>query len=35
MMPAAGDNIETLEDMIVRAAESTASHALAAKDAVG
>ena len=34
-MPAAGESIEKLEDMIVRAAESTASHARAAKDAIG
>jgi MoxR-like ATPase len=34
-MPAAGESIEKLEDMIVRAAESTASHARAARDAIG
>jgi MoxR-like ATPase len=34
-MPAAGESIEKLEDMIVRAAELTASHARAAKDAIG
>jgi MoxR-like ATPase len=34
-MPAAGESIEKLEDMIVRAAESTANHARAAKDAIG
>jgi MoxR-like ATPase len=34
-MPAAGESIEKLEDMIVRTAESTASHARAAKDAIG
>ena len=34
-MAAAGESIETLEDMIVRSAESTASHARAAKDAIG
>jgi MoxR-like ATPase len=34
-MPAAGESIEKLEDMIVRTAESTASHARAARDAIG
>jgi MoxR-like ATPase len=34
-MPAAGESIETLEDMIVRAAESTATSARAARDAIG
>jgi len=34
-MPAAGESIEKLEDMIVRTAESTASHARAAKEAIG
>jgi MoxR-like ATPase len=34
-MPAAGESIDKLEDMIVRAAESTAAHARAARDAVG
>src|SRR5688572_26203994 len=34
-MPAAGESIDKLEDMIVRAAESTAAHARAAKDAIG
>ena len=34
-MPAAGESIEKLEDMIVRAAETTADHARAAKDAIG
>jgi hypothetical protein len=35
IMPAAGESIDKLEDMIVRAAESTAAHARAARDAVG
>jgi MoxR-like ATPase len=35
MMSAAGDGLEKLEDMIVRAAESTAAHARAAKAAIG
>lgn len=34
-MPAAGESIDKLEDMIVRAAESTAASARAAKDAIG
>ena len=34
-MPAAGEGLEKLEDMIVRAAESTAAHARAAKAAIG
>jgi MoxR-like ATPase len=34
-MPAAGESIEKLEDMIVRAAETTAAHARAARDAIG
>ncbi len=34
-MSAAGESIEKLDDMIVRTAESTASHARAAKDAIG
>jgi len=34
-MPAGGESIEKLEDMIVRAAESTATHARASKDAIG
>jgi MoxR-like ATPase len=35
MMSAAGEGLEKLEDMIVRAAESTAAHARAAKAAIG
>jgi MoxR-like ATPase len=35
MVTSAGDSLEKLEDMIVRAAESTAAHVRAAKDAVG
>ena len=34
-MPAAGEAIEKLDDMIVRTAETTAVHARAAKDAIG
>src|SRR5688572_11957493 len=34
-MPAAGESIDKLEDMIVRAAESTAAHARSAKAAIG
>jgi len=34
-MPAIGEGLEKLEDMIVRAAESTAAHARAAKAAIG
>ena len=34
-MPAPGESIDKLEDMIVRAAETTAAHARAAKEAVG
>ena len=34
-MPAAGESIDKLEDMIVRSAESTAAHARAARDAIG
>jgi MoxR-like ATPase len=34
-MPAAGEGLEKLEDMIVRAAEATAAHARAAKAAIG
>ena len=34
-MAAAGEGVEKLEDMIVRAAETTASHVTAAKAAVG
>ena len=34
-MAAAGESIEKLEDMIVRAAETTAGHARAARDAIG
>jgi MoxR-like ATPase len=34
-MPAAGESIDKLEDMIVRAAETTAASARAAKDAIG
>jgi MoxR-like ATPase len=35
MVTSAGDSLEKLEDMIVRAAETTAVHVRAAKDAVG
>src|ERR1700694_3336690 len=35
MAKASGESLEKLEDMIVRAAESTAAHVRAAKDAVG
>jgi MoxR-like ATPase len=35
MVTSAGDSLEKLEDMIVRAAETTAAHVRAAKDAVG
>jgi MoxR-like ATPase len=35
MMSAAGEGLEKLEDMIVRAAETTAAHARAAKAAIG
>jgi MoxR-like ATPase len=35
MMSAAGEGLEKLEDMIVRAAESTAEHVRAAKTAIG
>src|SRR5882762_1133870 len=35
MATAPGENLEKLEDMIVRAAESTAVHVRAAKDAIG
>src|SRR3974390_2775640 len=35
MATSAGDSLEKLEDMIVRAAETTAAHVRAAKDAVG
>jgi MoxR-like ATPase len=35
MMSAAGEGLEKLEDMIVRAAETTAGHARAAKAAIG
>ncbi|HZL31100.1 MAG TPA: MoxR family ATPase [Pseudolabrys sp.] len=35
MASASGENLEKLEDMIVRAAESTAAHIRAAKDAIG
>jgi MoxR-like ATPase len=34
-MAAAGESLEKLEDMIVRAAEATATHARAARDAIG
>jgi MoxR-like ATPase len=34
-MPAAGESLDKIEDMIVRAAESTAANARAAKDAIG
>jgi MoxR-like ATPase len=35
MASASGENLEKLEDMIVRAAESTATHVRAAKEAIG
>src|SRR3974377_1030810 len=35
MVTSAGDSLEKLEDMIVRAAETTAAHVRAAKDGVG
>ena len=35
MASASGENLEKLEDMIVRAAESTADHVRAAKAAIG
>jgi MoxR-like ATPase len=35
MVTSAGDSLEKLEDMIVRAAETTAAHVRAAKDAIG
>ena len=35
MAAASGENLEKLEDMIVRAAESTAAHVRAAKAAIG
>jgi MoxR-like ATPase len=35
MATSAGDSLEKLEDMIVRAAETTAAHVRAAKDAIG
>ncbi len=35
MATSAGESLEKLEDMIVRAAESTAAHVRAAKDAIG
>jgi MoxR-like ATPase len=35
MTAAGGENLEKLEDMIVRAAETTAAHACAARDAIG
>jgi MoxR-like ATPase len=35
MASASGESLEKLEDMIVRAAESTATHVRAAKDAIG
>jgi MoxR-like ATPase len=35
MVTSAGDSLEKLEDMIVRAAETTAAHIRAAKDAIG
>ena len=35
MAKASGESLEKLEDMIVRAAESTAAHVRAAKDAIG
>jgi len=35
MASASGESLETLEDMIVRAAESTAAHVRAAKEAIG
>jgi MoxR-like ATPase len=35
MAAASGESLEKLEDMIVRAAESTAAHVRAAKDAIG
>ena len=35
MAVASGDGVEKLEDMIVRAAESTSAHVKAAKDAIG
>ena len=35
MAVASGDGVEKLEDMIVRAAETTAAHVAAAKNAIG
>jgi MoxR-like ATPase len=35
MASASGESLEKLEDMIVRAAESTAAHVRAAKTAIG
>src|SRR5258706_4515798 len=35
MATSSGDSLEKLEDMIVRAAETTAKHVSAAKDAIG
>ena len=35
MAVAGGESIEKLEDMIVRAAETTAAHVRAAKEAIG
>jgi MoxR-like ATPase len=35
MVTSAGDSLEKLEDMIVRAAETTAAHVRAARDAIG
>src|SRR3569623_80085 len=35
MASASGESIEKLEDMIVRAAETTAAHVRSAKDAIG
>ena len=35
MATSSGDSLEKLEDMIVRAAETTAKHVAAAKEAIG